>query len=53
MSARTRKFLAYGAAVAVLLAVFALYTRPGVLVTLAGPDLGVLSVVDISPCTAA
>jgi hypothetical protein len=31
----TRKLLAYGAAVAVLLAVFALYTRPLILVTLA------------------
>jgi hypothetical protein len=32
---RTRKLLAYGAAVAVLLAVFALYTRPQIMVTLA------------------
>jgi hypothetical protein len=30
-----RKLLAYGAAVAVLLAVFALYTRPAMLVALA------------------
>jgi hypothetical protein len=30
-----RKLLAYGAAVAVLLAVFALYTRPEVMVALA------------------
>ena len=35
MRLRTRKLLAYGAAVAVLLAVFALYTRPLILVTLA------------------
>jgi hypothetical protein len=32
---RLYKVLAYGAALAVLLAVFALYTRPTVLVTLA------------------
>jgi len=32
---RARKLLAYGIAVAVLLAVFALYTRPEMLVTLA------------------
>ena len=32
---RARKLLAYGAAVAVLLAVFALYTQPLILVTLA------------------
>jgi len=32
---RARKLLAYGAAIAVLLAVFALYTRPAILVTLA------------------
>lgn len=31
---RARKLLAYAAAVAVLLAVFALYTRPQMLVTL-------------------
>jgi hypothetical protein len=35
MTLRTRKLLAYGAAIAVLLAVFALYTRPSILVTLA------------------
>ena len=35
MAARVRKLLAYAAAVAVLLAVFALYTRPLILVTLA------------------
>ena len=35
MSPRARKFLAYGTAVAVLLAVFALYTRPAILVTVA------------------
>jgi hypothetical protein len=35
MTLRTRKFLAYAAAVAALLAVFALYTRPAILVTLA------------------
>jgi hypothetical protein len=35
MTARTRKLLAYGAAVAILLAVFALYTRPTIVVTLA------------------
>jgi hypothetical protein len=35
VSLRTRKLLAYGAAVAVLLAVFALYTRPEIMVTLA------------------
>jgi hypothetical protein len=35
MTLRTRKLLAYGAATAVLLAVFALYTRPEMLVTLA------------------
>ncbi|MDP3821834.1 MAG: hypothetical protein Q8R33_10195 [Burkholderiales bacterium] len=35
MTLRTRKLLAYGAAIAVLLAVFALYTRPAILVTLA------------------
>jgi type II secretory pathway component PulM len=32
---RARKLLAYGIAVLVLLAVFALYTRPTILVTLA------------------
>ena len=35
MSPRVKKLLAYGAAVAVLLAVFALYTRPDMMVTLA------------------
>jgi hypothetical protein len=35
MTQRTRKLLAYGTAVAVLLAVFALYTRPTILVALA------------------
>ena len=35
MTVRTRKLLAYGAAIAVLLAVFALYTQPTILVTLA------------------
>jgi hypothetical protein len=35
MHLRTRKLLAYGAAVLLLLAVFALYTRPTVLVALA------------------
>jgi len=35
MSLRSRKLLAYGAAVALLLAVFALYTRPEIMVTLA------------------
>jgi hypothetical protein len=35
MTLRTRKLLAYGTAVVVLLAVFALYTRPTILVTLA------------------
>ena len=35
MSLRTRKLLAYGAAIAVLLGVFALYTQPTILVTLA------------------
>ncbi|HSV54158.1 MAG TPA: hypothetical protein VLJ57_18715 [Burkholderiaceae bacterium] len=35
MAQRTRKWLAYGAALAVLLAVFALYARPDFLVTLA------------------
>ena len=35
MSVRARKLLAYGAAVTALLAVFALYTRPGMMVTLA------------------
>jgi hypothetical protein len=35
MRQRTRRFFAYGTAVAVLLAVFALYTRPLILVTLA------------------
>ena len=35
MRRRTRKLLAYGAAVAVLLAVIALYTQPLILVTLA------------------
>jgi len=35
MTQRIRKLLAYGAAVAVLLAVFALYTQPLILVTLA------------------
>ena len=34
-AARWRKLLAYGAAVAVLLAVFALYTRPEMMATLA------------------
>lgn len=35
MTMGTRKILAYAAALAVLLAVFALYTRPLILVTLA------------------
>ena len=35
MTLRTRKLLVYAAAVAALLAVFALYTRPGIMVTLA------------------
>ena len=35
MSARAKKLLAFGAAVAALLAVFALYTHPTILVTLA------------------
>jgi len=35
MTLRTRKILAYGAAIAALLAVFALYTQPAILVTLA------------------
>jgi hypothetical protein len=35
MTLRARKLLAYGVAIAVLLAVFALYTRPEMLVTLA------------------
>jgi hypothetical protein len=35
VSLRNRKLLAYGAAVAALLAVFALYTRPEIMVTLA------------------
>ncbi len=35
MTQRTRKWFAYGGAVAVLLAVFALYTRPTILVALA------------------
>ena len=35
MTRRTRKFIAYGVAVAMLVAVFALYTRPLILVTLA------------------
>ena len=35
MTVRTRKLLAYSAAIVVLLAVFALYTRPAILVTLA------------------
>ena len=35
MSLRARKLLAYAGAVAVLLAVFALYTRPEIMVTLA------------------
>jgi hypothetical protein len=35
MALRTRKWLAYSAALAALLAVFALYTRPDFLVTLA------------------
>jgi hypothetical protein len=35
MTQRTRKLLAYGTAIAVLLAVFALYTRPTILVALA------------------
>jgi hypothetical protein len=34
MSVRTRKLLAYAAAIAVLLAVFALYTRPQMMVTI-------------------
>ena len=34
MALRTRKLLAYGVAVAVLLAVFALYTRPEAMVVL-------------------
>ena len=32
---RTRKLLAYGAAMAILLAVFALYTRPDMMIALA------------------
>lgn len=35
MTLRSRKLMAYAAALAVLLAVFALYTRPAVLVILA------------------
>ena len=35
MTVRTRKLLAYAGAIAALLAVFALYTRPAILVTLA------------------
>jgi len=35
VAGRGKKLLAYAAAVAVLLAVFALYTRPTILVTLA------------------
>ena len=35
MTQRTRQLLAYGTAVAVLLAVFALYTRPTILIALA------------------
>jgi hypothetical protein len=35
MSVRAKKLLAYGAAVAVLLGVFALYTRPQTMVALA------------------
>ncbi len=35
MTVRTRKLLAYAAALAALLAVFALYTRPQIMVTLA------------------
>ena len=35
MSLRSRKLLAYAGAVAALLAVFALYTRAGIMVTLA------------------
>jgi hypothetical protein len=35
MAQRTRKLLAYGTAVTLLLAVFALYTRPTILVALA------------------
>jgi hypothetical protein len=35
LTLRTGKLLAYGAAVAVLLAVFALYTRTEIMVTLA------------------
>jgi hypothetical protein len=35
MTVRTRKLLAYGAALAVLLGVFLLYTRPQIMVTLA------------------
>jgi hypothetical protein len=35
MTHRAKKFTAYGAAVAVLLAVFALYTQPTILVALA------------------
>ncbi len=35
MTPRTRKGLAYGVAVVALLAVFALYSRPDVMVTLA------------------
>ncbi len=34
MAARARKLLAYAAAVAVLLGVFALYTRPELMITL-------------------
>ena len=35
MTVRTRKLLAHGAALAVLLGVFLMYTRPQVMVTLA------------------
>ena len=35
MALRTRKLLAYGSAIAILLAVFGLYTRPDVMIALA------------------
>jgi hypothetical protein len=35
MTVRTRKLLAYGAALAVLAGVFILYTRPQIMITLA------------------
>jgi hypothetical protein len=45
MTLRTRKLLAYGAAIAMLLAVFALYARPEIMVTLSDAIWACFSIV--------